>query len=157
MSVAQYDCHASHAIPSNAHDLVDDYWARNKKDKRLSGRKSIGAASGRASKTKGRTSSIVRGDSSEVEEVRPNKRGKPPKTKRDELVEDEAEDIQRSARGKTSKRAPARAPRGGQVEDAEGFVSMNPWKNSATWEHVVEKIDTVERADNGHLMIYFTL
>ncbi|KAH9933374.1 uncharacterized protein B0H18DRAFT_983368 [Fomitopsis serialis] len=130
----------------NAHELIDDYWAKNKKDKR-GNRKSTGAPAGRPSTTKARKSSVVRDESSEAEELRPKKRGRPPKAKREESVDDEVEEVEASTA----------AARSAPEVDAEGFQSMKQWKTTATWEHIVEKIDTVERADDGRLMIYFSL
>lgn len=39
----------------------------------------------------------------------------------------------------------------------EEYTDMKKWKDLATWEHLVESIDTVERTDNNELLVYFTL
>ncbi|KZT70770.1 hypothetical protein DAEQUDRAFT_724898 [Daedalea quercina L-15889] len=139
----------------NANVLIDDYWAKNKKDKR-GGRKSTGRPAGRPSTASARKSSTVREESSEIEEVRPKKRGRPSKAKREEQVDDDVEEVEEEARKKTKRAAP-RASRDGPTEDADGFVPMKQWKDAATWEHIVSKIDTVERTDTGDLLVYFTL
>jgi len=140
----------------NAHELIDDYWAKNKKDKK-GNRKSTGLPPGRPSTTKARKSSVVRDDSSEVEELRPKKRGRPSKAKREQSVDDEVEEVEGNSRGKKPKKTSTAAARNIPEVDAEGFQSMKQWKTTSTWEHIVEKIDTVERADDGRLMIYFSL
>lgn len=35
--------------------------------------------------------------------------------------------------------------------------SMGKHANSASWEHLVESVDTVERNEDGELYVYFTL
>ncbi|KAH9840072.1 uncharacterized protein C8Q71DRAFT_703358 [Rhodofomes roseus] len=139
----------------NAHDLIDEFWARNKKEKRA-GRKSTGAPAGRPSTTKARKSSNARDESSEVEELRPKRRGRQSKAKREES-DNEVEEVEEDARGKNGKKAVTKAAKNAPEEDSDGFQSMNQWMSSLTWEHIVGHIDTVERADDGKLMIYFTL
>ena len=88
--------------------------------------------------------------------MRPKKRGRPSKAKKDESVDDSADEVEVS-RAKKPKKSVGKAAKDAPAEDADGFTSMKQWKNEDTWDHLVATIDTVERADNGDLMIYFTL
>ena len=88
--------------------------------------------------------------------MRPKKRGRPPKAK-DESVNGSADEVEEISRTKKPKKTVGKSAKDATLEDAEGFTSMKQWKNEDTWDHLVETIDTVERADNGDLMIYFTL
>ena len=154
-------CSLTHAAFSNAHDLIDEYWARNKKPNARSGRKSTTGrpSAGRQSSGAAATArkSVPRESSSEVEEVRPKKRGRPPKAKKDESVDGSADEVEEVTRAKKPKKSVGKASRDAPTEDAEGFTSMKQWKNEDTWDHLVDTIDTVERGDDGDLMIYFTL
>lgn len=141
---------------SNADDLINEYWSKNKKPSARGGRKSVASRlSGRQSlgATSSARKSVARESSSEVEVVRPKKRGRPSKAKKEEPEDGSGDEV----RAKKSKKSVGKAVSNAPVEDAEGFASMKQWKNEDTWDHLVETIDTVERADNGELMIYFTL
>lgn len=43
------------------------------------------------------------------------------------------------------------------MDEDKKYVDMKKWKDATSWEHLVECIDTVERMDNGELLVYFTL
>lgn len=101
--------------------------------------------------------SVARESSEELEEVRPKKRGRPSKAKKAESGDGSADELEGVSRAKKPKKAVGKTARDASAEDAEGFTSMKQWKNEDTWDHLVDTIDTVERADNGELMIYFTL
>lgn len=144
----------------NAQVLIDDYW-RNHKQKKFA-RKSAGTAS-KASTAKPRKSSTLREESSEVEDTRPKKRGRPSKAKPVEKEEDQDEDVEkqvpkRARKSTGNKSAKAASPMDlDEDEDVPVFRDMKTWKNSATWEHIVDSIDTVERDAEGQLLVYFTL
>ena len=42
-------------------------------------------------------------------------------------------------------------------EDDTEYVDMQKFKNLPSWEHLVEKIETVERTETGTLRVYFQL
>ena len=42
-------------------------------------------------------------------------------------------------------------------ESGEAYIDMKKWQSAASWENLVKSIDTVERAPNGALYVYFTL
>ncbi|KAI0924886.1 hypothetical protein AcV7_009595 [Taiwanofungus camphoratus] len=146
----------------NAAVLIEEYWRKNKKEKK-GGRKSIGPGP-KPSVTKGRKSSTARGESSEVEEPRPKKRGRLPKVKSpseeqedEDNNEDEAREKKKPRKSVTQKAKASPEPMDEDEGEEESFKSMKPWMSSATWEHVVDTIDTVERTLDGRLIVYFTL
>jgi len=147
----------------NAQVLIDEYWQRNKKDKKA-GRKSMGPAP-RVSSAKAPRGSTARDDSSEVEEMPAKKRGRPPKAKsargssEQQKVEDEEEEDRpkvKKARKSTGKKA-ASEPMDVDESGPESYRDMKTWMSSATWEHIVDTIDTVERTSDDRLLVYFTL
>jgi len=145
----------------NAEGLIKEYWDKLKKDKK-GPRKSAGTAP-KSSASKARKSSTIRDESSEVEEVRPKKRGRPPKGSKavsDEPEMERNDDDEKSAREKKKPRRSAPSNPEPMDEDGsseETFRSMKTWMSSATWEHIVDTIDTVERTVDGRLLVYFTL
>jgi len=42
-------------------------------------------------------------------------------------------------------------------EDAAVIKTMEAYMNVDSWEHLIKKVDTVERDENDTLYIYFTL
>ncbi|CCM02567.1 uncharacterized protein FIBRA_04670 [Fibroporia radiculosa] len=150
----------------NAQNLIEDYWARHKNMKK-GARKSTGPGP-RPSAPKARKSPSVRDESPEIEEPRQKKRGRPPKVAKsnhvpsDEEGEDETERMAREKKKPRKSTASAKSTKAvsepmDEDEGPEGFRSMRPWMSSATWEHVVDRIDTVERTPDNRLLVYFTL
>lgn len=80
-----------------------------------------------------------------------------------EKEEDQDEDVEkqvpkRARKSTGNKSAKAASPMDlDEDEDVPVFRDMKTWKNSATWEHIVDSIDTVERDAEGQLLVYFTL
>lgn len=42
-------------------------------------------------------------------------------------------------------------------EPEETYASMKKWKALDSWEHLVDRIDTVEQTEEGTLWVYFRL
>lgn len=79
------------------------------------------------------------------------------KRKLSEETEDEAPPTvsKRKARDTTSE-VDIRS-HGGEIEDDPEVGNMQAWMSKKTWEPMVKEITTVERAEDGSLLIYFTL
>ncbi|TFK90128.1 hypothetical protein K466DRAFT_464112, partial [Polyporus arcularius HHB13444] len=57
----------------------------------------------------------------------------------------------------SARRAVARPEDSDQEEEERVYVDMSKWKDAASWEHLIECIDTVERTEDNELLVYFTL
>ncbi|OCH96335.1 hypothetical protein OBBRIDRAFT_787417 [Obba rivulosa] len=151
----------------NAKALIDAYWKLQKKDKRVA-RKS----GGRPSLAKERKSSTAREESPEITEVKPKKRGRPSAASKaarespesvDEAEESEEEPAPVSKKKKaaaitTGRRSTGKRAAKEDTDNEDGiYVSMKNYQHMTTWEHIVQQIDTVERTNDGNLMVYFTL
>ncbi|KAI0083961.1 hypothetical protein BDY19DRAFT_987755 [Irpex rosettiformis] len=146
----------------NAQELIETYW------KQRGGRPTTSAKKARKSDTKPKTSAVQKRKSSPAamvvdsdEEPAPaKKRGRQSKGS----VSDD-EEPKKTKSGKTatkgangsasSKKALARADE--EDEDDKQYVSMQKFKNLASWDHLVHHIETVERTESGGLKVYFTL
>lgn len=143
----------------NATELIEDYWRRNKNNKKA-GRKSEPAAKPKSTPI---SAAKTRKDVSSDAEDAPaqKKRGRPPKAKSTEVSDDDMEEP-KSKKPKPSQtakngRKPKEVPEFDQEdEDDEGFIDMSKY-NAETWDHLVDTIDTVERTDDDKLLVYFTL
>ena len=143
-------------LHSNAQDLIDEFWrARNAQKAAAAGRKSVTKSASVA--TKKRRTSVSMSD--EEEEPAPKKRGRPPKAK--SASDDEAPKSKSAPKkpakinGTTSKK-PTRTLMDDDEVD-EMYEDMTKWQSAATWSHLVDRIDTVERQEDGELYVYFKL
>lgn len=141
---------------SNAKVLIDAYWKERggRAAKKAAPRKSDPKA--KSSAVERHRSPIIVADEDSDVPAPPKKRGKPSKSVSDD-----------EGHGKSSKRAKqnasasaaskkkARAPV--EEEPEEGYVSMKQWKNAASWAHLVDHIETVERTEDDDLRVYFVL
>ncbi|TCD71788.1 hypothetical protein EIP91_003131 [Steccherinum ochraceum] len=158
-----------------AKDLIDEYWRNNKKNtqRKSSGpgpRKSLPSASrardespeidAPSTQKRGRQSSakaISVSDDDGDEEERPQ----PKKSKADTTSASARKSVAKSASttksaSQKSKKSAQRTPEVEESEEEE-FTDMRKWKTADTWEHIVERVETVERTDDGKLFVYFTL
>ncbi|CAL1715214.1 unnamed protein product [Somion occarium] len=138
-----------------AQDLIDAYWKRNKKGPKPKGRKSAVSP---------------REESEEVETSQPppKKRGRPPKARTPETPSEEEAEEERP-KAKKPKAAPRKSteaakrrksqPTAEEEENGldEELGNMKKWLDAASWEHLVDTIDTVERTKDNELYVYFTL
>ncbi|KAH8104059.1 hypothetical protein BXZ70DRAFT_1052386 [Cristinia sonorae] len=149
-----------------AHDLIEEYW---KKQKKTQARKSVGGRK-----------SVTKEPSPEVPAPSVLKRGRASTAKAISVSDDEddiaerqkkktkAESASASVKKKATpkstvikptvqkKRQKEPSPEAESEEDEE-FQDMRRWKNAQTWEHLIERVDTVERTEEGNLFVYFTL
>ncbi|KZT09851.1 uncharacterized protein LAESUDRAFT_722001 [Laetiporus sulphureus 93-53] len=137
----------------NAQNLIDEFWQKHKKEKK-SERKTSGAKPSVSKKA---------ADESEAEQVSQKKRGRPSTAKDTKQREDEDIDMEPREKKKPRKTATKSAkglatPEPMEVSlDEEEFRDMKPYMRQATWEHLVDSIDTVERTEDGQLLVYFTV
>lgn len=146
---------------SNANDLIDLYWQKHKKGKP--------AATGRKSDVKPAAPQKRKSseDAAETASVPSKKRGRPPKAKSAEPVdESDDEPVAKPVKKGRKSAADKPAPRRGRASDAmdmdedepeETYASMKKWKALDSWEHLVDRIDTVEQTEDGILWVYFRL
>jgi chromobox protein 5 len=127
---------------SNAKELVDEYWRKNKAGRKSTDKKPV---------DKGRKS-VAAGDTSDVAEVRPKKRGRKSQV---QLARSDSEmDVDQPQRQpkKPRKSQP-------QTETPEEVIvgNMSPFTHLDDWEPLIASVDTVERESDNSLMVYFTL
>jgi hypothetical protein len=141
----------------NAQDLINEYLQKKAKlDKATYAKKSASSASLRKNKsedgksvsqmsTKRRKSEIK--EDSDVEMSEPEVPKKKAKTK-----------AASASNGVTNKRAKITTKvEDDDDEDDESVGNMAKHMHLKQWDHMVQSIDTVERRDDGALMVYFTL
>ncbi|RPD64176.1 hypothetical protein L226DRAFT_533488 [Lentinus tigrinus ALCF2SS1-7] len=150
-----------------AKELIQEFWKNNSK-KGAPARKSDAKPkpTPKPRKSVGRAATA---EESEVEETAPpaKKRGRPSKASARSLSEEQEPDEEapkkKSRKGPTAaksasaRRAVTRLEDSDEDEEERTYVDMKKWKDIATWEHLVEYIDTVERMEDGGLLVYFTL
>ncbi|OSD04860.1 hypothetical protein PYCCODRAFT_1363355 [Trametes coccinea BRFM310] len=142
-----------------ARDLIAEFWKHHKKGSRKSDVKPKATPKPRKSSVKA---------DSDVESTAPaKKRGRqskstPARAASDEEDEEDAAPKQKKPRksaggsaAKTNNRRKSNAS--AADEDGEPYADLRKLKDMASWEHLVERIDTVERTENGDLFVYFTL
>ena len=56
----------------------------------------------------------------------------------------------------SAKKGKAASPKA-MDEDDENYEDMKRWKDTPSWAHLVDHIDTVERQEDGKLYVYFRL
>ncbi|CDO69648.1 hypothetical protein BN946_scf184851.g36 [Trametes cinnabarina] len=145
---------------AGAQELIDEFWRKSNKK---GGRKSEPKAK---ATPKPRKSSVKDVDSDVEETAPPKKRGRPSKSTpaRDNSEEQDEESVpkqkkpRKSAGGSAAKTTSRRKSNASAMdEDDETFADMRRFKDAASWENLVESIDTVERTEDGNLYVYFTL
>ncbi|KAL7280336.1 hypothetical protein ACG7TL_005253 [Trametes sanguinea] len=142
-----------------ARDLIAEFWKHHKKGSRKSDVKPKATPKPRKSSVKA---------DSDVESTAPaKKRGRqskstPARAASDEEDEEDAAPKQKKPRksaggsaAKTNNRRKSNAS--AADEDGEPYADLRKLKDMASWEHLVERIDTVERTQDGDLFVYFTL
>ncbi|KAG2346831.1 hypothetical protein BDR05DRAFT_877865 [Suillus weaverae] len=119
----------------NAQDLITKYWEIKRKTSKGGPRKSIDTGKPKP----GRKSTAVE----ETREPTPpaKKRGRPKKSDQEE---------HQGASAKVTKQL-------AEDEEAVTFGSMKKHMTIASWENLVETIDTIERGDEGNLYVYFKI
>ncbi|KAI9067986.1 hypothetical protein FKP32DRAFT_1672693 [Trametes sanguinea] len=138
-----------------AMDLIAEFWKHHKKGSRKSDVKPKATPKPRKSSVKA---------DSDVDSTAPaKKRGRqskstPARAASDEEDEEDAPPKQKKPRksaAKTNNRRKSHADV--SDEDGETYADLRKIKDVASWEHLVESIDTVERTEKGDLFVYFTL
>ncbi|KAG1743097.1 hypothetical protein EDB19DRAFT_586162 [Suillus lakei] len=142
---------------ANAQDLITKYWENKRKASKGGPRKSTDTG-----KTKtGRKSTII-----EPREPTPpaKKRSRPKKADQEQSEnEQDASSDDDDARAKKKPRksqgayAKKVAKQLAEDEEVVTFGSMKKHMTIASWENLVETIDTIERGDEGDLYVYFKI
>jgi len=136
----------------NAGDLIAEYWKKNSKDKK--GRKSV-------DKPKAARKSVARDASADVSSSVAKKRGRT-KVKDDSDVEAESDGGKakvKRAKKSTSGTKTTKSSSSMDVDgvDADDIGQMENYMELESWEKLIKSVDTVEKGDDGHLYVYFTL
>ncbi|KAI0048744.1 hypothetical protein FA95DRAFT_1571685 [Auriscalpium vulgare] len=150
----------------NAQDLIDEYWRKAKG--KTAKRKSETKPAPPAPKPTPAKKASVKEDTPEPEEAPAKKRGRGrPKVKVDtEDEEDEEDSAKGKKRGRKSNGTAGAAAKRTRTTTPTEHVELPPpmqpstqkkYKDIASWENLVENVDTVEKAEDGNLYVYFTL
>ncbi|KAI0642101.1 hypothetical protein C8Q79DRAFT_987548 [Trametes meyenii] len=143
-----------------AMDLITEYWRTHKKGGRKPEPKPKSAPKPRKSSTKA---------DSDVEEVASSTAGVKKRGRQSKVAEppetDEDEDEEPAPKQKKPRKSTGAAAKGsgrrksGADEDElkEVYANMRKFKDTPSWEHLIDTIDTVERTESGELVVYFTL
>ncbi len=153
-------------VPRGAKELIDEFWKKHSKKgaPRKSDAKPKPTPKPRKSAARATT------HESEVESVSApaKKRGRQSKASArspSEEQEEAEEDVPKkkprkgsnATKSASARRAVARPEDSDQEEEERVYVDMSKWKDAASWEHLIECIDTVERTEDNELLVYFTL
>lgn len=137
----------------NAHDLIAEYWRLNKKKPQPKpGRKSVASVTAETSPEASVSVAKKRGRSKAKKE-----------TSGDEGVSEgerlSAAKKSRKSNGtsKSAKRSISTAAMDVDEEPDSDIGNMSKYKHLESWEGLIKSVDTVERNDNGELLVYFTL
>lgn len=159
-------------LSSNCQDLIDNYWSRQNKKGEKPGPKKPASTSAAPRKSeslsstaKPSTNAAIRKratpeDEPEPISAPPKKRGRPPKQK---VVAESEDDVPATKapvkRGRPSSQAAKKVKDSDAMDEDEGerYGDMTKYKDLISWEHLIEHIDTVERRDDGKLIVYFKL
>lgn len=144
-----------HSASSNAKVLIDAYWKEHggKAGKKAAPRKSDSKA--KTSAVERHRSPILVADEDSDAPAPPKKRGKAAKSASDdETHEKSSKRVKQNASTSAASKKKARAA---EEEPEEGYVNMKQWKNAASWAHLVDHIETVERTEDNELLVYFVL
>ncbi|KAG1776604.1 hypothetical protein EV702DRAFT_1179815 [Suillus placidus] len=143
---------------ANAQDLITKYWEIKRKASKGGPRKSTDTGKSKPSRK-----------STTVEETREStphakKRGRPKKADQEEQSEKEREassdddDARAKKKPRKSQGASAKVTKQlAEDEEVVTFGSMKKHMTIASWENLVETIDTIERGDEGNLYVYFKI
>jgi len=140
---------------SNAGDLVEEYWAKNPKKKVTAARKSLDKKSPKKPRK-----SVAAEDSSDAGNTSTKKRGRKPSTKT--FVESDEMDVDEISVTRAPKKA-RKAPKATKTKtatpepEAKMIGTMESYLHMNEWDGLVKSVDTVERADDNNLIVYFTL
>ncbi|KAG2362190.1 hypothetical protein BDR07DRAFT_1357973 [Suillus spraguei] len=143
----------------NAQDLITKYWENKRKASKGGPRKSIDAGKPKT----GRKSAIM--EETREPTLSAKKRGRPKKADQEEQSEKEQEassdgdDARAKKKPRKSQGASAKKVTKQLAEDEEEvtFGNMKKHMTIASWENLVETIDTIERGDEGNLYVYFKI
>ena len=136
-------------VLSNAIDLIEEFWRKQKKEKNKSAEKA--------------RKSLPKDNSSDVASTSAaKKRGRKSKAQEDSDAEMDHEDEvpvkKKSRKSNGVSRSPVDEYLGDQVYDGDKPIgNMSKWMKTKSWEHIIKGVDTVERVDDGTLYVYFTL
>ncbi|KAF9244140.1 hypothetical protein BU15DRAFT_42196 [Melanogaster broomeanus] len=117
----------------NAQDLIDQFWASKKKES------SSSKAPRKSEPTKKHQKSAIM-----------------PKADNAEAPEEDEED-QRAKKKARKSNGTGRPSKQQESDDDDILGNMRKHMNVASWENLVQSIDTVERTNDGELIVYFTL
>jgi len=151
---------------TGAKELITEYWARqNKKKGEKGGRKSDARP-----KSATRRPAVTSVESTPEPVQATKKRGRDRQKARsgsgdEDAEEEEEEDTRSKKRGRKSngvnrKASPSPASssdRGSPMVELLEPSAIKKWRNLPSWERHIETIDTVEKAEEGVLLIYFKL
>lgn len=130
----------------NAQELIDAFWVRHKQKARKSitkgqGRKSVSASATGSSKK--RRKSV---ENDEMEDEPPAKKAQSRKS------------VNSRAKSESVDVTEDMIVDGGDSQDIVSMQQVREYKDLESWEHIVERVDTVEQDKQANdLMIYFTL
>ncbi|KAF8903518.1 hypothetical protein CPB84DRAFT_1902908 [Gymnopilus junonius] len=145
----------------NAQELVNEFWKKNPQKKKAitAARKSVDKKSPKKPRK-----STVADDTSEAGEASTKKRGRKSLSHKvesdDEMDVDEEEKPAKKAKKESTQpsKTNARKLKTDSPEEEEVHLgTMKRYMNLPSWEGLVKTIDTVERADDDALKIFFTL
>lgn len=82
--------------------------------------------------------------------------------KKTSVEEDEERAPKKPRQSNGSTKAKAKAPSTVDTEEEEDVPTIEPskekkWKERENWENSIERVDTVERDDDGNLWVFFRL
>ncbi|KAF7309452.1 hypothetical protein MIND_00316000 [Mycena indigotica] len=121
---------------ANAEELIETYW-KDQKNKKTS------LSAKRAARKVSAAS-----DNSDVESVSVKKRGR----KSNAAKEEEQDHPSKKPRRSTKKNEEPE-----QLPSEEELGNMDEYRDTPSWDHLIQRVDTVERADDNILYVYFTL
>jgi hypothetical protein len=139
---------------SHAQDLIKEYWA---------GVKGRGISSKKTSQ--GRPSTANSQSASAVSAPPSKKRGRKSMDDDSDIemvpAEQEPQKQKKSKKGETSSQPPSKKEKvredAAEAEVDEEVGNMDEWMDAKSWEHLIDKVDTVERTEDGKLWAYFKL
>ncbi|KAG2040076.1 hypothetical protein BDR03DRAFT_998406 [Suillus americanus] len=145
---------------ANAQDLINKYWENKRKVSKGGPRKSTDTGRPKT----GRKSTIL--EETREPTLSAKKRSRPKKAdqeeqseKEQEVSSDDDDDARAKKKPRKSQGASAKKVTKQLAEDEEvvTFGSMKKHMTIASWENLVETIDTIERGDEGDLYVYFKI
>ncbi|KAF7317707.1 Chromo domain-containing protein [Mycena kentingensis (nom. inval.)] len=145
-----HDSWVSEEDAAGAQELIDAYWKTKKKP---------AASASTASRRKSRAQAQSDDDDEPVESVSapPKKRGRPPKAKAAE-DDDDAMEVDEDRPVKKARKAKKELDDAAETLPAdEDLGNMDEYRDAPSWDHLIERVETVERRDDDELYIYFSL